>query len=101
MKAYLIMGAIILVLILVVIVLIKGLITATKKQRELKTSLESSTNNINKLLAHSEILTKLNKNKTEVYKKLAEAKSDEEFNQIIANLIISNNNNKLQNSAAK
>lgn len=95
MKAYLIMGLIILVLLGLVIIFIKCLISSSKKNRELKKQLQATNENIKQLLIHSEQLVTINQNKTDVYKQLAEAKSDEEINKIIANLI-SSNNNKLQ-----
>lgn len=95
MKAYLIMGLIILVLLGLVIIFIKCLISSSKKNKELKKQLQARNENIKQLLIHSEQLVTINQNKTDVYKQLAEAKSDEEINKIIANLI-SSNNNKLQ-----
>lgn len=95
MKAYLIMGLIILVLLGLVIIFIKYLISSSKKNKELKKQLQARNENIKQLLTHSEQLVTINQNKTDVYKQLAEAKSDEEINKIIANLI-SSNNNKLQ-----
>lgn len=95
MKAYLIMGLIILVLLGLVIIFIKCLISSSKKNKELKKQLQATNENIKQLLIHSEQLVTINQNKTDVYKQLAEAKSDEEINKIIANLI-SSNNNKLQ-----
>lgn len=95
MKAYLIMGLIILVLLVLVIIFIKCLISSSKKNKELKKQLQARNENIKQLLIHSEQLVTINQNKTDIYKQLAEAKSDEEINKIIANLI-SSNNNKLQ-----
>lgn len=95
MKAYLIMGLIILVLLGLVIIFIKCLISSSKKNKELKKQLQARNENIKQLLTYSEQLVTINQNKTDVYKQLAEAKSDEEINKIIANLI-SSNNNKLQ-----
>jgi predicted Holliday junction resolvase-like endonuclease len=95
MKAYLVMGLIILVLLGLVIIFIKCLISSSKKNKELKKQLQARNENIKQLLIHSEQLVTINQNKTDVYKQLAEAKSDEEINKIIANLI-SSNNNKLQ-----
>lgn len=95
MKAYLIMGLIILVLLGLVIIFIKCLISSSKKNKELKKQLQARNENIKQLLTHSEQLVTINQKKTDVYKQLAEAKSDEEINKIIANLI-SSNNNKLQ-----
>jgi predicted Holliday junction resolvase-like endonuclease len=95
MKAYLIMGLIILVLLVLVIIFIKCLISSSKKNKELKKQLQARNENIKQLLIHSEQLVTINQKKTDVYKQLAEAKSDEEINKIIANLI-SSNNNKLQ-----
>lgn len=95
MKAYLVMGLIILVLLGLVIIFIKCLISSSKKNKELKKQLQATNENIKQLLIHSEQLVTINQNKTDVYKQLAEAKSDEEINKIIANLI-SSNNNKLQ-----
>lgn len=95
MKAYLIMGLIILVLLGLVIIFIKCLISSSMKNKELKKQLQARNENIKQLLTHSEKLVTINQEKTDVYKQLAEAKSDEEINQIIANLI-SSNNNKLQ-----
>lgn len=95
MKAYLIMGLIILVLLVLVIIFIKCLISSSKKNKELKKQLQARNENIKQLLLHSEQLVTINQKKTDVYKQLAEAKSDEEINKIIANLI-SSNNNKLQ-----
>ena len=100
MKAYLIMGLIILVLLVLVIIFIKCLISSSKKNKELKKKLQARNENIKQLLTHSEQLVTINQNKTDVYKQLAEAKSDEEINQIIANLI-SFNNNKLQKHTTK
>lgn len=95
MKAYLVMGLIILVLLGLVIIFIKCLISSSKKNKELKKQLQARNENIKQLLTHSEQLVTINQKKTDVYKQLAEAKSDEEINKIIANLI-SSNNNKLQ-----
>ena len=95
MKAYLVMGLIILVLLGLVIIFIKCLISSSKKNKELKKQLQATNENIKQLLIHSEQLVTINQNKIDVYKQLAEAKSDEEINKIIANLI-SSNNNKLQ-----
>lgn len=95
MKAYLTMGLIILVLLVLVIIFIKCLISSSKKNKELKKQLQARNENIKQLLTHSEQLVTINQKKTDVYKQLAEAKSDEEINKIIANLI-SSNNNKLQ-----
>jgi len=95
MKAYLIMGLIILVLLVLVIIFIKCLISSSKKNKELKKKLQARNENIKQLLIHSEQLVTISQKKTDVYKQLAEAKSDEEINKIIANLI-SSNNNKLQ-----
>ena len=89
------MGLIILVLLGLVIIFIKCLISSSKKNKELKKQLQATNENIKQLLTHSEQLVTINQNKTDVYKQLAEAKSDEEINKIIANLI-SSNNNKLQ-----
>lgn len=89
------MGLIILVLLGLVIIFIKCLISSSKKNKELKKQLQATNENIKQLLIHSEQLVTINQNKTDVYKQLAEAKSDEEINKIIANLI-SSNNNKLQ-----
>lgn len=95
MKAYLVMGLIILVLLGLVIIFIKCLISSSKKNKELKKQLQARNENIKQLLIHSKQLVTINQKKTDVYKQLAEAKSDEEINKIIANLI-SSNNNKLQ-----
>lgn len=100
MKAYLIMGLIILVLLGLVIIFIKCLISSSKKNKELKKQLQARNENIKQLLTHSEQLVTINQKKTDVYKQLAEAKSDEEINKIIANLI-SSNNNKLQKHTTK
>lgn len=89
------MGLIILVLLGLVIIFIKCLISSSKKNKELKKQLQARNENIKQLLTHSEQLVTINQKKTDVYKQLAEAKSDEEINKIIANLI-SSNNNKLQ-----
>lgn len=89
------MGLIILVLLGLVIIFIKCLISSSKKNKELKKQLQARNENIKQLLIHSEQLVTINQKKTDVYKQLAEAKSDEEINKIIANLI-SSNNNKLQ-----
>lgn len=89
------MGLIILVLLVLVIIFIKCLISSSKKNKELKKQLQARNENIKQLLLHSEQLVTINQKKTDVYKQLAEAKSDEEINKIIANLI-SSNNNKLQ-----
>ncbi len=100
MKAYLIMGLIILVLFVLVIIFIKCLISSSEKNKELKKQLQARNENIKQLLIHSEQLVTINQKKTDVYKQLAEAKSDEEINKIIANLI-SSNNNKLQKHTTK
>lgn len=89
---WLVCVALLLTLVSVVYVAIK---TSKAQKKEIKTltaRLESQKVIAENLVKHSEELSKIKGDKEEVAQKISEAKTDEEVNEIINNLVRDNNN---------
>lgn len=89
---WLVCVALLVILAFVVYVAIKTSKAQKKKIKALTARLESQKIIAENLVMHAEELSKIKGDKEEVAQKINEAKSDEEVNQIISNLVHANNN---------
>lgn len=89
---WLVCVALLVILAFVVYVAIKTSKAQKKKIKALTARLESQKIIAENLVMHAEELSKIKGDKEEVAQKINEAKSDEEVNQIISNLVLANNN---------
>ncbi len=98
---WLVCVALLLTLVSVVYVAIK---TSKAQKKEIKTltaRLENQKVIAENLVKHSEELSKIKGDKEEVAQKISEAKTDEEVNEIINNLVRDNNNRVRKQASCK
>lgn len=81
-------------------VCIKVIAANRKKIKELKATAENLKVNMSRLVNHAKRLEQTKISGAEFYQKIERAKSDEEINNIVAGIILSNNN-RVQDSAKK
>lgn len=89
---WLVCVALLLTLVSVVYVAIKKSNVQKQKIKSLTAQLESQKCIAKDLVKHAEELSKIKGDKEEVAQKINEAKTDEEVNEIISNLVRANNN---------
>lgn len=73
-------------------IFIKAIVSNRKKIKELKATAETLKVNMSRLVNHAKRLEQTKISGAEFYHKIEKAKNDEEINNIVAGIILSNNN---------
>lgn len=98
MQLFIMFATVLAVLLLTIYISIKIINVERKENARLSATVEKLKMNMSQVITYSKNIEKIKTNGNQFYQKLEQAKTNEEINNIV-NELISNNNNILQNSS--
>ena len=82
------------------IMILKMLISTRKENRKLQEEIDKQNVNISRLIQHAEELSNIQKDEKKTSEEIKNAKTDKELSDIMASIIVANNN-RVSNSSEK